>query len=132
MWSRFSSHNLTRTTCNRLNAKADMKIQLYPIKPYLKRLANIFFFKKHSSHHLFVFENIGLFVNMLTCNFIIFMNYFIIFKEFSFFFRFYWDIIDIQHCINLRCTAWFDVHTSWNVYHDKFNEYPSSPMGLPS
>ena len=23
----------------------------------------------------------------------------------SFFFQFYWDIIDIQHCINLRCTA---------------------------
>ena len=40
-----------------------------------------------------------------------------------FFFQFYWDIIDIQHCINLRSTEWFDLHTSWNGYHSRFSEH---------
>ena len=42
-----------------------------------------------------------------------------------FFFQFYWDIIDIQHCISLRSTEWFDLHTSWNGYHSRFSEHLS-------
>ena len=30
------------------------------------------------------------------------------------------------HCVNLKySTWWFDFHTSWNYYHNKFSEYPS-------
>ena len=33
----------------------------------------------------------------------------------------------IQQCIILMYTAWcFDLHTSWNDYHNTFNEHPSS------
>lgn len=36
------------------------------------------------------------------------------------FFHFYWDILDMQHC--MRCTAyWFELHASWNYYHKRFN-----------
>ena len=41
---------------------------------------------------------------------------FMIVAFFSFFFQFYWDIIDIQQCISLRCTA------QWH----KLREHPSS------
>ena len=47
-----------------------------------------------------------------------------------FFFQFYWDTIDIQHYVSLRYTAsWFDLVTSWNDYHNKFNEHPLSHIG---
>lgn len=36
--------------------------------------------------------------------------YIVIVQIFSF--QFYWDLIDIQHCKSLRCTAQFDLHTS--------------------
>ena len=42
-------------------------------------------------------------------------------------FQFYQDIIDIQHCISLGCTAeWFDLHTSWS----KFSEYSSFQIDI--
>ena len=48
------------------------------------------------------------------------------FCPFLSFFQFYSHMIDIQHCISLRCTAsWFDLHPSWND-HNKLSEYPSS------
>ena len=35
------------------------------------------------------------------------------------FFYFYWNIIDIQHCSSLRCTAqWFDLTYTWNGHHN--------------
>ena len=35
--ARFTSHALTKTTyCNRLNAEADVRVQLFAIKPYIK------------------------------------------------------------------------------------------------
>ena len=41
--------------------------------------------------------------------------------------QFYWDISDIQHCENLRCTGWWlDLHILWNDYHNKFSEHPPS------
>ena len=44
-----------------------------------------------------------------------------------FFFHFYQDTIDIQHCISLRWTAWsFDLHISWNNFHSIISEHPSS------
>ena len=47
-----------------------------------------------------------------------------------FFFQFYWDTIDIQHYVSLRYMAlWFDLVTSWNGYHSKFNEHPLSHIG---
>ena len=36
------------------------------------------------------------------------------------FFQFCWKITDIQHCINLRHTAWwFDLHILWNDCHNR-------------
>ena len=44
-----------------------------------------------------------------------------------FFLQFYWNVINMQHCIGFKYTEyWFDLHTSWNIYHNKFSEYPSS------
>ena len=41
-----------------------------------------------------------------------------------FFFQFYWDIIDIQHCMfKLYSMIWL---TSWNDYHNEFSEQSSS------
>ena len=46
------------------------------------------------------------------------------FNKFLFSFQFYWDIIDIEHFISLKHIAlWFDLHTSWNDYHNKFSEH---------
>ena len=50
---------------------------------------------------------------------------FLFFFYVIFFFQFYLDIIDIQHCISLRSTEWFDLHTSWNGYHSRFSEHLS-------
>ena len=46
------------------------------------------------------------------------------------FFQYYWEIIDIHHCINLKYTAWwFDLCILWNDYHNRFSWHPSSPIG---
>ena len=45
---------------------------------------------------------------------------------YSFFFHFYWDIIDMQHCITIPCTERFDLHALWNDDHNTLSEYPSS------
>ena len=43
-----------------------------------------------------------------------------------FFFQFYWNIVDIQHSISLRCIALlFDLHPSGSDYHNKFTEWIS-------
>ena len=43
---------------------------------------------------------------------------------YSVFFQFYWDMIDLQH-FNAY-SIWFHCHISWNEYHNKFSEHPSS------
>ena len=49
-------------------------------------------------------------------------NFFLLVSCKSFFFQFYWEIIDIYHCISFRCTAWwFDLHILWNDYHNRFS-----------
>ena len=46
---------------------------------------------------------------------------------FSFFPQSYWEIIDICDYRSWRHIAWwFDLHTLWNNYHDRFRHYPSS------
>ena len=47
------------------------------------------------------------------------------FWGYSLFFQFYWDITDIQRCINLKCTVWFNLYTPWKDYHNKVSEHPS-------
>ena len=42
------------------------------------------------------------------------------------FFKFNWGVIEIHHCINLKYSVWFDLHPSWNDYHSKYTEHPSS------
>ena len=42
------------------------------------------------------------------------------------FFQFYLDLIDIEHCVSLRCTAWFELRALWNDCHSNFSELPSS------
>ena len=51
-------------------------------------------------------------------------------RIFSFFsFQFYWDVIATQHCLSLRCREyWFYWYPSWNDFHNKFSEHPSSHM----
>ena len=42
------------------------------------------------------------------------------YNYFSIFFWFYWEIIDIHHCMSLRCRAWwFDLHIPGNDYHNR-------------
>ena len=49
----------------------------------------------------------------------------------SFFFLFYWDIVDIQHHVSLRHTAQqFDLHTLWQYCHSKYSEHPSSLIDI--
>ena len=50
--------------------------------------------------------------------------------ELSYFFPtllipFYWDIIEVKHCVSVRCTAlWLDWHTSWKYVHNTYSEHP--------
>ena len=49
----------------------------------------------------------------------------------SFFFLFYWDIVNIQHHVSLRHTAQqFDLHTLWQYCHSKYSEHPSSLIDI--
>ena len=35
--------------------------------------------------------------------------------------QFYWEVIDIHHCVSLRHTTWWcDLHILWNDYHKRF------------
>ena len=56
--------------------------------------------------------------------------FFLLIQRAGIFFCFYWNIIDMQHHINLRCTAEFDLHISWNDYHSNFSEHPSSHIDI--
>ena len=37
-----------------------------------------------------------------------------------------WLRFNTQYYIPFKCTWWFDSHTAWNNYHNKFSEHPSS------
>ena len=51
-----------------------------------------------------------------TSSFFFFFFFFCCFQK-EIFFQFYWELIDIHHCIHLRYTAgWFDLHILWNGY----------------
>lgn len=61
--------------------------------------------------------------DLIKCLNMLFLNHINDFPM-SFFFQFYWDIIDVQHCVSLRYTAsWFNLFISWYDYYNKFNEH---------
>lgn len=47
--------------------------------------------------------------------------------ENNFFLSFYWEIIDIYHCIRFMYTAWwFDLHRLWSDSRSRLSWHPSS------